>query len=102
MSPTPLRLQIALFLLGFAASTCGVSRAQTVEAYAGTPFGVGKVSLRVGGAGPVTPLDDDRFTVAADQGRVLYPVIKEDPAGRRLLRQVLEIDRPRSVTFYFL
>jgi hypothetical protein len=101
MNHKPLRSRIALLILAFWASTNSICRAQAVEAYAGSPFGVGKVSLRVGGAGPMTPVDDDRFSVATDDGRVLYPVISEDRA-RRLLRRVLEIDRPRSITIYFL
>jgi hypothetical protein len=101
MNHKPLALRIALLFLVFSAASMSACYAQLVEAYAGTPFGVGKVSLRVGGVGPMAPLDDDRFTVAAEDGRVLYPVLKEDRA-RRLLRRVLEIDRPRSVTVYFL
>ncbi len=75
--------------------------AAVAEAYAGAPFGVGRVELSVGGAGAVAPLDDERFTVLEDEGRVLYPVVRVD-RGRRLLRQLLEIERPRNVTVYFL
>jgi hypothetical protein len=75
--------------------------AAVAEAYAGAPFGVGRVELSVGGAGAMAPLEDERFTVRQDDGRVLYPVVRVDP-GRRLLRQLLEIDRPRNVTVYFL
>jgi hypothetical protein len=39
--------------------------------------------------------------VGSPDGRVLYPVIKEEPA-RRLLRRLLDIDAPRNVTIYFL
>ena len=77
------------------------SAAATVEAYAGQPFGVGRVTLSVGGSGPVAPVEDERFTAAEAGGRVLYPVIKEEPV-RRLLRQLLEIERPRNATIYFL
>jgi hypothetical protein len=72
-----------------------------VEAYAGEPFGVGRVTLAVSSAGPAAPLEDERFTVSSPSGRVLYPVIKEEPA-RRLLRRLLDIDAPRNVTIYFL
>ncbi|WP_428304092.1 hypothetical protein [Lacipirellula sp.] len=70
-----------------------------VEAYAGEPFGVGRVT--VAADRPVSPLDDERFTVASPDGRVLYPVIQDAPV-RRLLRRLLEVDSPRQVTMYFL
>ncbi|QDT73750.1 hypothetical protein I41_29410 [Lacipirellula limnantheis] len=78
-----------------------VAYALDVEVYAGQPFGVGRVTATVASAGPAAPLEDERFTVASPDGRVLYPVIKEEPA-RRLLRRLLDIDAPRSVTIYFL
>lgn len=77
------------------------ARAAEVEAYAGEPFGVGRVTLAVSAAGPAAPLEDERFTVTSPDGRVLYPVIKEEPA-RRLLRRLLDIESPRNVTIYFL
>jgi hypothetical protein len=92
----PTILAAAIVLGGDARAT-----GATVEAWAGEPFGVGRVTLSVGGAGPVTPLEDERFTVESTDGRVLYPVIKEEPV-RRILRQILDINRPRSATFYFL
>lgn len=77
------------------------ARAMEVEAYSGQPFGVGRVTLPVVSGGPAAPLEDERFTVASPDGRVLYPVIKEEPA-RRLLRRLLDIQTPRNVTIYFL
>lgn len=77
------------------------AKAVTVEAYAGEPFGVGMITVSVGGAGRISPIDDERFTVESPDSRVLYPVIKEERV-RRLLRQLLEIDRPRAATVYFL
>ena len=77
------------------------ARAMEVEAYAGQPFGVGRVTLPVVSNGPASPLEDERFTVTSPDGRVLYPVIKEEPA-RRLLRRLLDIQTPRNVTIYFL
>lgn len=76
-------------------------RAATVEAFAGAPFGVARVTLPVVRDQPVVPLEDERFTVSSADGRVLYPVLKEEPV-RRLLRRFLEIETPRSVTMYFL
>jgi hypothetical protein len=90
----------AVALLG-AALISDFASAAEVEAYAGQPFGVGRVTLAVASAGPAAPLEDERFTVASPDGRVLYPVIKEEPA-RRLLRRLLDIDAPRNVTIYFL
>src|SRR5690242_4188609 len=72
-----------------------------IEAYAGQPFGVGQVTLPVVSSGPAAPLQDERFTVSSPDGRVLYPVIKEEPA-RRLLRRLLDIQTPRNVTIYFM
>jgi hypothetical protein len=82
------------------AGQAGAARA-AVEAFAGAPFGVGRVTMAVSSDGPVIPLEDERFTVAAADGRVLYPVVKEEPV-RRLLRRILEIESPVSVTVYFL
>jgi hypothetical protein len=90
----------AIALVGATLASNAV-RAAEVEAYAGAPLGVGRVTLSVQAAGPASPLEDERFTVASPNGRVLYPVVKEEPA-RRLLRRLLEIDAPRSVTIYFL
>ncbi len=92
----------ATWVIACVFASAASSHAATVEAYAGNPFGVARVSLSVGGSGPMTPLDDERFTVAAADGRALYPVLKEDRPARRLLRELLEIERPRNVTIYFL
>ncbi|MBA3481681.1 MAG: hypothetical protein H0T51_07690 [Pirellulales bacterium] len=83
------------------ALTASHLEAAEVEAYSGAPFGVGRVTFGVSSDGPVVPLEDERFTVEAADGRVLYPVIMEQPT-RRLLRRLLEIESPRSVTIYFL
>jgi hypothetical protein len=92
---------IALAAMSWAVELAQSASAAVAEAFVGEPFGVGSVTLAVGGAGPVAPLEDDRFTVVAAEGRALYPVVKEERA-RRLIRRLLEIDRPRTVTMYFL
>ena len=92
---------VSLAIVVAAATLGGRARAATVEAYAGEPFGVARITLPVGGSGPVAPLDDERFTVESPDGRALYPVLKEEPV-RQMLRQLLEIDRPRNATVYFL
>ena len=95
------QMRLATIALIGAALISDIASAAEVEAYAGLPFGVGRVTLAVASAGPAAPLEDERFTVASPDGRVLYPVIKEEPA-RRLLRRLLDIDAPRNVTIYFL
>ncbi|HYO25578.1 MAG TPA: hypothetical protein VEQ85_11600 [Lacipirellulaceae bacterium] len=99
--PSRRAFAIAAAIVPLLGVPCGAAHGATVEAYAGEPFGVARVTVGVGGAGPVAPIEDERFTVTTPDGRVLYPVLKEERA-RRLLRQLLEIDRPRSVTMYFL
>ena len=94
--PLPLILAIAVFTQ--ATQTFAAPRS---EAYSGQPFGVGKITVDVLRGGPAVPLSDERFTVLDDGGRVIYPVLKEEP-GRRLLRQLLEIEAPRAVTIYYL
>jgi hypothetical protein len=103
MTPSTHGLRIWAAMSALAIAGAGAQRrvAAEVEAYAGEPFGVGRVTLSVGGAGPIVPLEDERFTVEDANGRALYPVIQEQRA-RRLLRQLLDIDRPRSVTIHFL
>jgi hypothetical protein len=101
MSALFLQTRLAAIALIGAALISDIASAAEVEAYAGQPFGVGRVTLAVASAGPAAPLEDERFTVASPDGRVLYPVIKEEPA-RRLLRRLLDIDAPRNVTIYFL
>ena len=87
--------------LGLAIALSTPAAAIEVEAYAGAPLGVGRVTFSVTSDAPVVPLEDERFTVESSDGRVLYPVIMEQQA-RRLLRRLLEIESPRSVTIYFL
>jgi hypothetical protein len=97
-----LTLGLATGLLAVLSLGVAPAAAATAEAYSGEPFGVGRISVSVGGAGPVLPLEDERFTVKSADGRALYPVLKEDRPARRLLRELLDIERPRSATIYFL
>lgn len=104
--PFSTRRSAAATLAGAAAATLvalsAISlQAAEVEAYTGRPFGVGRVTFAVASDGPVVPSEDERFTVESSDGRVLYPVLMDQP-GRRLLRQLLEIESPRSETYYFL
>lgn len=75
--------------------------APQVEAVAGEPFGVGKVTIDVLRGEPSIPLSDERFTIWQEASRAMYPVVKQEPA-KRLLRRVLSIESPRKVTVYFL
>lgn len=75
--------------------------ASRAEAYVGDPFGVGRVVLSVMHHQPALPLFDERFAVREEEGRVLYPAIQHRPA-RKMLRQLLEIETPSSVSIYFL
>ena len=77
------------------------SAAAKAEAFAGHPFGVGRVTIDVLRGEPLLPLSDERFTVMQANGRVLYPVLKQEPV-RGLIRGLLDIEAPRKVTVYFL
>jgi hypothetical protein len=91
-------LLVACFVThSFAVSECRAD----VEAYAGQPFGVGRVTVPVFRGEPSLPLNDERFTALEASGRVLYSVVKVEPA-RQFLRGLLGIETPRNVTLYFL
>ncbi|MEM9353029.1 MAG: hypothetical protein AAGA92_08445 [Planctomycetota bacterium] len=75
--------------------------AASVEAFLSEPFGVGMVTVPVTAAGPALPLSDERFLAQAEGGRVLYSVVKEAPV-RKVVRRLLKLESPRSVTLYFL
>ncbi len=75
--------------------------APEVEAYIGQPLGVARVTVDVFRGEPSLPLSDERFTVVEKNGRAIYPIVKEEPA-RELLRGLLGIETPRTVTLYFL
>ena len=92
---------LVLLAIGWGQRTEPAQAADLAEAYAGEPYGVGRVTIGVLRGEPVLPLSDERFTLAEAAGRAMYPVLKEE-LGRRLLRQALQIEAPRQVTFYFL
>lgn len=91
-------LLAAVVLSGQVSQATAATRSQ---AFAGEPFGVGRVTVDVLRGEPAIPLSDERFTVLGDNRQVFYPVLKEEP-GRQLLRQILEIETPRAVTIYYL
>ncbi len=95
-----LGISLLVAMVLFAHSPQAIAAPRSV-AYLGQPFGVGRVTVDVLRGEPVIPLSDERFTVLDDSNRVIYPVLKEEP-GRRLLRQLLEVETPRAVTIYYL
>lgn len=97
---TNLALLVALLLLA-ASSQARRATAANVEAYAGEPFGVARVTLTVGRLAGIASASDERLTVRSATNRALYPVSKDAPV-RRLLRNLLEIEGPSRVTVYFL
>ncbi len=92
------------FVVALACLLCQASPAKAAlrsEAFAGEPFGVGRVTVSVLRGEPSLPLSDERFTVLEDKGRVMAPVLGDEPA-RRVLRRLLEVETPRTVTIYYL
>ncbi|NOY29346.1 MAG: hypothetical protein GXP28_03965 [Planctomycetes bacterium] len=90
-----------IFLALLLVSTNQTMAAPRSEAFVGQPFGVGRVTVDVFRGEPSLPLSDERFTVIEAEGRAIYPVLKEEPA-RRILRRLLKVETPRSVTIYYL
>ena len=80
-----------------------VQAAPRWEAFGGSPFGVGQVTVNIDREQSDVAVDDQHFTVAGDKGRVLYPVLRVTPV-RRFLRRLLEVKTPiaNTVTIYFL
>jgi len=75
-----------------------------VEAFAGRPFGVGRITVAVQPHRrdePFIPLVDDRFALREGDRRALYPVMDRTPV-KRFIRNLLEIEGPGRVTVYFL
>lgn len=72
-----------------------------VEAFAGDPWGVAKVTVDVQPGASTSPAGDDRFAITERNGRVFYPVLEAAPM-RAFLRQIVGIETPRQVTFFCL
>ncbi len=86
---------------GLLGQTNQVVAAPKSEAFSGEPFGVGRVTVDVLRGEALLPLSDERFTVLGEENRVIYPVLKEEPA-RQVLRKFLQVKTPRKVTIYYL
>lgn len=84
---------------------CGAAKtlqaAPRVEAFVGQPFGVASVTIDVLRGEPLLPLSDERFTILEANGRVFYPVLKQQPV-RKIVRGLLGRESPRKVTISFL
>lgn len=95
-------IRLTLAILGlFLLSQTRLHAAATIEAYAGEPFGVGKVTIDVFRGEPSIPLSDERFTIWQEENRTMYPVVKEERA-KQILREILPVKLGRKVTIYFL
>jgi hypothetical protein len=86
-------------IVGACVATCPA--AIRVEAYRGEPFGVGRVIVDLERGASSDPLADDRFTITEANGRVFYPAIENAPV-RRMVRNLLGIETPWQITFYFI
>ncbi|MGD9126707.1 MAG: hypothetical protein PVH19_04940, partial [Planctomycetia bacterium] len=84
------RIASVLLLLGV---SCMATRAEAqIEAYAGQPFGVGKIVLRLSPGELPQPLGAEGIMLTEAKGRTLYPAI-ETPPDTTLVRQIL-VDSP--------
>ena len=84
--PTRARIVGILLLLGVCfAATPAVAQ---IEAFAGQPFGVGKIVLRIPKSELPQPLGAEGIMLTEARGRVFYPVI-ETPPDRTIVRQLL-------------
>ena len=72
-----------------------------IEAYAGQPLGVGRVIVDVPPDLAGAVVADDRFTIGDAGGRLLYPAT-EQRRIRKVLGNLLGVQLPRKLTYYFL
>ena len=89
----PAALCLALTLLAPLAGRSAAWAQVEVEAFAGQPFGVGRIRVRAPQAAQVDLYEAD--------DRLLYPAA-DNGAVRRLVREFLDIDLPREATLFFL
>ena len=72
---------------------------EEVIAVAGSPFGVGKLTVMLPRGTTASTAPANEYTLAEKNGRALYSTFGETPV-RALLREIL--DRPQPLTVYFL
>jgi hypothetical protein len=76
------------------ASTAEARDRVAAEAYAGAPFGIGRVTVQM-------PDEETRFSVQEKNGRALYSAV-EQARLRGALRNVLGVRRARDLDVYFV
>lgn len=72
-----------------------------VEAFAGSPLGVGRVVVDLPPGAAESAARDNRVTISDAQGRVLYPA-PETRRVRKILGAVLGVELPQKLSYYFL
>ncbi len=72
-----------------------------IEAYVGQPLGVGRVTVDLPPDLAGAVVADDRFTIGDADGRLLYPAT-ERRRIRKVLGNLLGVQLPRKLTYYFL
>ena len=93
---------VALVLTAVACLSGATCKAAVrIDAYRGEPFGVGRITIDLPQDESAAPGGDDRFAVADEAGRVVYPVQEQRRIGK-LLRDLLGVELPNRATFYFL
>ncbi len=85
----PYRLLVIVLLANLPAATCFAQVRATVEAFAGEPFGVGRVVIDIGENDLPVPLGIDGLGLSEADGRVLYPAVHA-PAVGAIVKDVLD------------
>jgi hypothetical protein len=71
-----------------------------VEAYRGSPFGIGRVTVDLPQDESVSA--DDRFGLTEAGDRLLYPAVEQRRQLGRILRRFIDIQLPNRATIYFM
>ncbi len=86
------RIIIAVFLINFSPAFAYAQQME-YEAFAGRPYGVGRITIDLPDAMLPQPLGAEGLALTERDGRVLYPVV-EIPAFGKIVREVLQSDTP--------
>ena len=84
---------LTLSVIGWAASAAHAQGRVEVEAVAGEPFGVGRITFELPREMLPEPLGVEAIGLSEQQGRALYPVLN-NPAFGKMMREILEGDTP--------
>ncbi len=97
------RLLPAMFCALVVSGLAGAARGQQVEAIAGTPFGVGRITLTLSGSEAAAVSATDALVLEDQEGRALYPAFAARQSGR-LLAELTGAGQlsSRVVTAWFL